>query len=241
MHYLGGAGLILYENLVVDDAELVFRMNAKVEAGPNGSPIEIHARNVTLLDPDHGYPKAAWVSTEDDNVRADPLLMLTVHDLFAPDEDAVFLPEKQSPDQPGVPPGLEFADADGVEGPNGVLLEGRGDIQYAVGDIAWPGSPLESPVDRVPPATTILVPQAGETVRRVDGAVQVCGVSVDQFGLSEVTVAGVVAALSTDGVTWCADLLGLVPGPALFSASAVDLAGNAELTPHRIVVRIADD
>ena len=40
--------------------------------------------------------------------------MLVHHDLFGPNQDAVFLPQSQSVAQPGVPTGLVFVDASGV-------------------------------------------------------------------------------------------------------------------------------
>jgi hypothetical protein len=242
MTYRGGHGTFLYDDIKIESSRLVFRMNAKTETGANGEPIQIHARNVTVLNPvftdRSGRKRAAWIGTESNAVRADPLLMFVHHDLFGSDADGVFLPLKQSTAQLGIPPGLTFVRAHPTRDDNGVSLEGRGDIQYAMGNVPWPSSPLENPVDRVPPATIILAPQRNETVSIAGDALEVCGVAVDQFGIASVQVNGVEATVDRNGYDWCATLTGLSQGPLEITAVATDNSGHVELTPHVITADI---
>jgi hypothetical protein len=247
MVYRGGNGTMLYDNVTVESSQLLFRLDAKNESGPGGSPIALHARNVSVVDPTFtdsaGTHTTAWVGSEGTgaNVRTDPLLMLVNHDHFGQDADGVFLPSVQSESQPGVPPGLAFTDATGVTDSHGLLLEGPGEYRYAQGAVDWPASPLEDPVDSLPPATTILSPQPDAVLPRNTASVEVCGVSVDESGLAQVMVNDAPASIAANGVDWCTTLGALSAGPVGITAAATDTRGNVEQYPHAIAVTVAEN
>ncbi|MGH8602830.1 MAG: hypothetical protein ACREXR_08710, partial [Gammaproteobacteria bacterium] len=242
MTYLGGHGTMVYENLTLKSTELVFRMTAKEEEGEAGRPIIIHARNFKVLDPvfptSSGMAQTHWIGTEDDNVRGDPLLMLVMHDMFGHNRDAVILPQKQSSREHGVPEGLNFLSGHDVKDKRGIGFSGRGDMKVAQASVDWPVSPLlRYPVDRNPPATVILRPQAGEQIQARDGSVRVSGVVLEQ-SVGRVTVNGETATLDPDGIGWWVTLRNVPAGPFILSAVAADRYGNKELIPHTLKVTV---
>lgn len=244
MTYRGGFGFMLYENLRTWDTKMIFRMTAQNEQGSKYDPIQIHARNVKILNPQATIvgKKASWIGTEGDNVRSNPLLMLTIHDVFGPNEDAVILPQKQSSTQEGVPAGLAFQDGSSVVDPDGINFEGRGAMKVARANVPFPDNhPLMlPPVDEIPPATSILYPQPGAFANSVDGTLTVRGVSLDQHPLDSVIVNGQPANINENGVDWEITLANIAEGPLTITASASDDHGNNEVNPHTIQVVVAD-
>jgi hypothetical protein len=243
MTYLGGHGVQIYEGLRLEEcAPNAFRIDATSEVGAAGVPIEIHARDYQMLAAD---PNLAlnWAGTVDANSRPDPMLMLVLHDAFGTDDDAVVLPATQSPSLPGVPEGLAFSPGDTVAGPQGLYFAGRGATLVAHGDVAFPEEhPLMHPVDRVPPATVITWPTAGERVRLgPDGTLTVRGVSLDASKVSEVIVNGQVATLDPNGMDWSVTFDDVPEGGIVIEANATDTEGLVEALPHALTVWISRD
>ena len=234
MTYRGGHGTMLYDGITATQSHTVFRITARNEQGPQYSPIKVHARDVKIIDSDPN--KTHWSGTEGDNVRSDPLLMLVLHDVLDSGDDAVVLPAKQSTVQQGVPTGLTFSDGADITAA-GMDFEGRGAMQVAAADVAWPDSPLYRPVDKLPPATTILAPQSDALARRREGKITVRGVSLDQFGIATVTINGQPAELASNGFDWRVELQ-VQPGPLTLTAVATDVNGNTEATSHSVHLRV---
>jgi hypothetical protein len=241
MTYLGGHGVQIYEQLRLENcAPNAFRIDATSEVGANGLPIEIHARDYEMIAAD---PNLAlhWAGTEDANSRSDPMLMLVMHDAFGTDQDAVVLPATQSPSLPGVPQGLQFDSGADVVGPQGLHFAGRGATLVANGDVPFPEDhPLMNQVDRVPPATVITWPNAGERVTLDEsGSLTVRGVSLDASKVASVTVNGVAATVDANGMDWSVVFDDVPEGGIVIEASAIDTSGLAEELPHVLTVWIS--
>ncbi len=241
MTYLGGHGTQIYEGLRLENcAPNAFRIDAVTESGANGLPIEIHARDYQMLAPD---PNLAlnWAGTEDANSRPDPMLLLVLHDAFGADQDAVVLPGTQSPSLPGVPQGLSFQSGADVVGPQGLNFAGRGSTLVANGDVEFPEDhPLMHPVDRVPPATVITWPTAGERVTLdANESLEVRGVSMDASRVASVSVNGREAEVAANGMDWSVVFDDVPTGGIVIEAVATDNAGLVEEMPHALTVWIS--
>ena len=99
-------------------------------------------------------------------------------------------------------------------------------------EAAYP-SPLK-PVDDRPPVTVMTRVGISPTV---PGRVVIEGSTVDDGDVRSVRVNGQEArALASNFLEWQVDLDGTPAGPLELSASANDLAGNVETTPHRAAI-----
>jgi hypothetical protein len=229
MAYLGGHGIGLYEDVTLDDSNMGFRVTARNETGPEGQPIEIHARNFEFVNGSGG----AWAGTEADNARTDPLIMAVLHDFFDTDQDAVVLPATQNLDNEGIPPGLDFVPGTDYPEVDGYSFDGYGPVMVAEGDVPWPGSPLEELSDQLAPATVILSPRPEEMLDH-DGTLTVRGVVLDRFDVEKVTVNGVEATIDENNLDWSVTFEDVPPGGLTIEAVATDAAGHEEQMPHRV-------
>ncbi len=109
-----------------------------------------------------------------------------------------------------------------------------------VESVDWPE--LLSGTDDEPPATAITWPSEGSEVMVGEGRLTVCGGSTDNGTTSRVMVNGVPAQdLDYNYHQWEITLTDIEPGPLLLEAWAEDSAGNRELTPHRVTVKVRTD
>jgi hypothetical protein len=121
-----------------------------------------------------------------------------------------------------------------------------------VTDIEFPK--LLDPVDDLPPATVVTLPQRGLPARLVNGTLIVRGTTTDNEQARRVVVS--IAPADEEGNVkegaqpivveaadadfnfhqWEAKLEGLAPGNYAITAAAEDAAGNVEQSPHRFTV-----
>lgn len=235
MAYLGGHGTGLYEDVTLDDSRMGFRVTARSEAGTDGRPIQIHARNFNFVNGRGG----AWAGTEADNARTDPLVMAVLHDLFGENQDAVVLPATQNLANEGIPAGLDFLPGTDYPAVAGYSFDGYGPVLVAEADLPWPGSPLEQLTDQLAPATVILSPRPDE-VLPADGTLTVRGVVLDRFEVETVTVNGVEATLDANNMDWSVSFQNVPAGGISLEAVATDAAGHREQMPHSVRVWLVD-
>jgi hypothetical protein len=95
-------------------------------------------------------------------------------------------------------------------------------------------------VDRVPPATVITWPTAGERVTLDEtGSLTVRGVSLDASKVASVTVNGVAATVDANGMDWSVVFEGVPEGGIVLEATATDTTGLPEQMPHALTVWIS--
>ncbi len=114
-------------------------------------------------------------------------------------------------------------------------LTGRDSRVAEVTDIEFPT--VLDPIDDLPPATIIVYPANGATVRAKDGTLVVRGATTDNSRTRRVVVNGVEAKdVDYNFHAWQARLTGIQPGPLTITAYGEDTAGNKEITAHKITV-----
>ena len=123
--------------------------------------------------------------------------------------------------------GAQFRSREGFTGENARLA--------LVKEVPFPK--LLDPVDDLPPATVITFPQPGTTVKKQGSTLIVRGTTTDNQQVRRVQVNGVDAkSLDYNFHRWEARLKNVKPGPLTLITQAVDVAGNQEKVPHKVVV-----